>query len=119
MKPDNVKKSDFPLANVGYDRDSVDAHLTAVAASLAALEAQIASLEVERGAVRRQASKSSEPPKQEHSSPRTEDEVSARLVATRMALEGADRDEIRLKLSEGYELADLDALLDDVIERVV
>ena len=47
-----------------------------------------------------------------------EDEVSARLIATKMTLDGADRETIRLRLADGYDLEDLDALLDDVIERV-
>jgi len=46
------------------------------------------------------------------------DEVSARLIATRMALDGVEREDIRLRLADGYDLDDLDALLDDVIERV-
>lgn len=47
-----------------------------------------------------------------------EDEVSARLLATKLALDGTDREAIRLKLAGTYDLDDLDGLLDDVIERV-
>lgn len=47
-----------------------------------------------------------------------EDEVSARLIATKMTMDGVDRETIRLRLADGYDLEDLDALLDDVIERV-
>lgn len=145
MNPDQVKRNDFPSSSDGYDRATVDAHLAAVSASMGALEARLAAFEVERDALRRQAADSSpaeveviseaatppagnripqpaaalpgEPTPQPPSS-HAEDEVSARLIATKMALDGIDREDIRLKLSEGYQLDDLDALLDDVIERV-
>jgi DivIVA domain-containing protein len=58
-----------------------------------------------------------EPQPRPPSSP-AEDEVSARLIATKMTLDGVDRETIRLRLADGYDLEDLDALLDDVIERV-
>jgi DivIVA domain-containing protein len=45
---------------------------------------------------------------------RSDDEAGARLVALNMALEGTPRDETARFLGEHYELADLDALLDDV-----
>ncbi len=134
-----MKRNDFPIADGGYDRASVDAHLAAVAAQLTALEARIASYEVEREALRRQTadaspaeveviSEAATPPAgnrvpeakvepQPPSSP-AEDEVSARLIATKMTLDGADRETIRLRLADGYDVDDLDALLDDVIERV-
>jgi outer membrane biosynthesis protein TonB len=41
----------------------------------------------------------------------------ARLVAMKMALEGASREEIDRQLAESFELADREALLDDVLER--
>lgn len=44
----------------------------------------------------------------------SDDEAGARLVALNMALEGTPRDETARFLGEHYELADLDALLDDV-----
>jgi hypothetical protein len=47
-----------------------------------------------------------------------DDEVSARLVATRLALEGADREQIREKLESTYDLEDTDSLVDDVLERL-
>lgn len=47
-----------------------------------------------------------------------QDEVSARLVATKMALDGTGRDLIRARLEESYVLEDVDSLLDDVLERV-
>jgi len=155
---EQVKRNDFPAAADGYDRASVDAHLSAVAAQLTALEARIASYEVERDALRRQAaastpteveviSEAATPPggnplpagpaagddpaesdeaaasgpgvatPQPPASP-AEDEVSARLIATKMTMDGVDRETIRLRLADGYDLEDLDALLDDVIERV-
>ncbi|MGA7436122.1 MAG: hypothetical protein WBW44_10985 [Solirubrobacterales bacterium] len=148
MNPDQIRRTDFPIVSDGYDPATVDAHLTAVAASMAALEARLAAFEVERDALRRQAARSSSaeieviseaatppggnpippdprpgpalagvPAPRPPASP-AEDEVSARLIATKMALDGADREEIRLKLSDGYSLSDLDSLLDDVIERV-
>ena len=46
------------------------------------------------------------------------DESSARLVAMKMALDGARRDEILKRLSDEYELSDADGLVDDVIKRV-
>ncbi len=49
---------------------------------------------------------------------RSEDEVSARLVATRLALEGAERDQIMEKLDAAYELDDTGSLVDDVLERL-
>jgi DivIVA domain-containing protein len=45
---------------------------------------------------------------------RTGDEAGARLVALNMALEGTPRDATAAFLAEHYEVADLDALLDDV-----
>ena len=144
MDSEQVKRNDFPAAADGYDRASVDAHLSAVAAQLTALEARIASYEVERDALRRQAaastpteveviSEAATPPggnplpagpaassDSAGSSPASpaEDEVSARLIATKMTMDGVDRETIRLRLADGYDLEDLDALLDDVIERV-
>jgi outer membrane biosynthesis protein TonB len=45
------------------------------------------------------------------------DEIGARIVATKMALDGASRDEIATHLADHYEVADRDKLLDFVIER--
>ena len=50
--------------------------------------------------------------------PGGDDEVSARLVATRLALEGAEREQILEKLGASYELDDVDSLVDDVLERL-
>ena len=139
MNHDQVARDDFPTADGGYDRASVDAHLAAVAAAMNALEVQIAGFEVERDALRRQAAASSRPADVEVISKRTaaqtparpyetaehkiveettdKGEVSARLIATKMALDGEDRETIRKRL-ETYDLPDTDALLDDVIEKV-
>ncbi|MGB0120678.1 MAG: hypothetical protein WBP55_06985 [Solirubrobacterales bacterium] len=152
MNPDQIKRTDFPSAEHGYDRASVDAHLAAVAAQMTALEARINSFEVERDAMRRQVPAAAGPtgaevpskaavPGQEDStatsiSPVTppssppaapkareagsgaDEEVSARLIATKMALENVDRESIRKRLEDSYELEDVDALLADVLERV-
>jgi DivIVA domain-containing protein len=45
------------------------------------------------------------------------DEAGARLIALNMALGGTPRDETARYLAEHYELADVDALLDDVYRR--
>jgi DivIVA domain-containing protein len=45
---------------------------------------------------------------------RSDDEAGARLVALNMALEGSPRADAARYLTEHYELADLEALLDDV-----
>lgn len=46
------------------------------------------------------------------------DEVAARLMASSLALEGADRETIRQRLESEYQLSDPDGLLDDVLERL-
>lgn len=138
MNHDQVVRNDFPTADDGYDRASVDAHLAAVAAAMNALEVQISGFEVERDALRRQAAATSRPADNEVISKRaaavtptsyetaeheivegTENkgEVSARLIATKMALDGEDRETIRARL-DAYDLEDPDGLLDDVIEKV-
>ena len=45
------------------------------------------------------------------------DEIGARIVATKMALDGSSRDEIAAHIAEHYEVADRDKLLDFVMER--
>jgi outer membrane biosynthesis protein TonB len=45
-------------------------------------------------------------------------EAAARLVAMKLALDGKTREEARKQLAAEYDLADLDALLDDVYSRV-
>ena len=46
------------------------------------------------------------------------DDAGARLVAMKMALDGASREEITEHLAESYDLADAETLLDDVFARV-
>jgi hypothetical protein len=46
-----------------------------------------------------------------------DDSQAARLVAMKMALDGASRDEIASELDTSYTLADRDALLDDVLAK--
>jgi DNA polymerase-3 subunit gamma/tau len=45
------------------------------------------------------------------------DAAGARLVAMKMALDGASREEIDRQLAEDFDLADREALLDEVLER--
>ncbi len=45
------------------------------------------------------------------------DESAARLVAMKMALDGAPRDDVRSRLAADYSVADLDGLLDDVFAK--
>ena len=139
MNHDQVVRDDFPTGDDGYDRASVDAHLAAVAAAMNALEVQISGFEIERDALRRQAAATSHQADVEVISNRaaaespapyetaeheiaagTENkgEVSARLIATKLALDGEDRDTIRQRL-DTYELPDTDALLDDVLKKVL
>jgi cell division septum initiation protein DivIVA len=146
MKRDQIARDDFPADGTGYDRASVDAHLAAVAAWTAALEAQISALEVERDALRRSALQGAERAAgaqketvdagSEHPEPAvsegtaavaaeagpvetsSEDEVSARLVATRLALEGSEREEIVSRLKGEYELDDPESLVEQVLGRL-
>ncbi|MGK2956565.1 MAG: hypothetical protein ACSLFI_12975 [Solirubrobacterales bacterium] len=139
MNHDQVTRDDFPTTDDGYDRASVDAHLAAVAAAMNALEVQISGFEVERDALRRQAAATSRPADVEVISKKAaveaaarpyetaeheivegtidRGEVSARLIATKMAMDGEDRAAIRSRL-EAYDLDDADALVDDVIAKV-
>lgn len=55
-----------------------------------------------------------EPPDAASNGARSEDEAGARLVALNMALEGASREDAERYLGAHYELADVEALLDDV-----
>ncbi|MEX0621015.1 MAG: hypothetical protein WD181_05475 [Solirubrobacterales bacterium] len=144
MNREQISRSDFPPSDNGYDRPSVNAHLEAVAAFAAALEAQVKALEVERDASRQQLEARSAPDRPpgfpepdsavakggvEADAPEDglkesplaldKDEVSARLVATRLALEGAEREQIREKLEATYDLEDTDSLIDDVLKRLV
>jgi hypothetical protein len=58
------------------------------------------------------------PEKPDPPSPAADDDSqAARLVAMKMALDGASRDEIASELDASYKLADRDALLDDVLAK--
>lgn len=59
-----------------------------------------------------------EPESQQAEAPSGNDEVAARLTASTLALEGADRETIRQRLDSEYRLADPDGLLDDVLARL-
>lgn len=142
MDRDQVTRRDFPAEGGGYDRASVDAHLVAVDALIAAAEAEVAALKVERDALRRPDSPDGrDEPADAATSPGTapesddgsgsasgatgrpeagggDEEVSARLVATKMAMDGADRSSIRERLEHDYELSDTGGLIDDLFERL-
>ena len=45
------------------------------------------------------------------------DAAAARLIAMKLALDGASKDEARAELSAEYEVPDLDGLLDDVYAK--
>lgn len=47
----------------------------------------------------------------------SKDATAARIVATKMALDGASREEIAKHLERSYEIEGVDALLDDVLAR--
>ena len=49
---------------------------------------------------------------------RSDDEVSARLVATRLSLEGSGREEIVAVLEDRYQLEDPAGLVEDVLTRL-
>lgn len=125
MRREELVRDDFPPVDRGFDPDSVAAHLNAVAAHVAALEARIAALETERERMREQLGRpAAEPvaePAPETAAPAassSEDEVAARLFATRLAMDGKDRDTIVLQLAAGHEIDDPGALVDDVLARL-
>jgi DivIVA domain-containing protein len=53
----------------------------------------------------------------ENGAPPSDDEAGARLIALNMALSGTPREETARYLAEHFELADAEALLDDVYDR--
>jgi hypothetical protein len=59
------------------------------------------------------------PPPDETDTPSAEssNDAAARLVAMKLALEGASREDARKQLAADYEVADLDVLLDEVYSR--
>jgi len=141
MEREHLTRNDFPRAHgaEGFDVDSVGAHLAAVAAHVAALEARINALEVERDTLRRQLeeARASRPvasdsapeapveastePAPETAAPAAssnEDEVAARLMASKLALEGKERETILMKLAAEHDLEDPAALVDDVLAKL-
>lgn len=129
MEPNEVVRTDFPEADPGFEKKSVEAHLEAVAAQLAALKARIRALEVELDAVRapgrtEPAESGGEPPQPAPAVPADDppssggDPVAARLVATELVLGGAPRDEVISRIEAEYGLDDSAGLVDEVIARV-
>lgn len=129
MDREEIIRGDFPGSSDGYDRRSVDAHLSAVAAYVDALNARVAALGVEieaiRGADRTRpqpgpVAVAPEAPRRDESHPadggRSEDQVSARLVVSKLHLEGTGRDEIVDRIVADYSLEDPQGLVDEVIE---
>lgn len=128
MDRSDVVRTDFPEAAPGFERSSVEAHLEAVAAQLAALEARARALEVELEAVRSGAGAEPVGPVPERptsegsaqaprSSGKTGDSVAARLVATEMILDGAEREVVIARVESEYGVSDAAALVDEVIAR--
>ena len=132
-------RSDFPITREGYDRRSVDAHLAAVAAQLDALEARIEALGIEMETLRAVGPETpsggaegtpvepagSTGPEGEGASTDGErpanmelsdDPVSARLVASKMYLDGMGREEMIARLGATHRLEDPERLVDEVIE---
>ena len=143
MEREQLVREDFPKAHgtTGFDIDSVGAHLAAVAAHVAALEARITALEVERDTLRQQLAEAREhesgpsglpepgepnpgdlpesgEPSPSGSTEPDEDEVAARLLASKLAMEGKGRDSIVMQLAARHEIDDPSALVDDVLARL-
>lgn len=139
MESEEITRTDFPVSPDGYDRRAVDAHLAAVAAQVEALRARIEALGVEIEALREDAPASAPvgtgstapvparpvPPAghEVEAGERgggvgdlSDDPVSARLVVSKMHLDGMGREEIIDRLGAGYRLEDPEVLVDEVIE---
>ena len=136
MDRDDIVRTDFPEADPGFEKSSVEAHLEAVAAQLAALEARARALEVELDAVRGEArtAPNVEPTPEPTPEPATDpaadggtpgsgvegggsDPVAARLVATELALDGVERNRIVERIEADYGIPDAARLVDEVIAR--
>ena len=122
MEPNEVVRTDFPEAEPGFEKTSVEAHLEAVAAQLGALKARVRALEVELDAVRHRAPEGgSGPPLTDRPvdrpTPSGGDPVAARLVATELVLGGAGRDEVIARIEAEYGIDDAADLVDQVIAR--
>lgn len=136
MEREEIARSDFPKATDGYDRRAVDAHLAAVAAFADALQARIVALGVEIDALRGSVPEEDRngaavpeatvaadiradarpEPENLDSGDRSDDPVAARLVVSKLHLEGADREEIIARIVSGYRVEDPEGLVDEVIE---
>jgi hypothetical protein len=64
------------------------------------------------------AKREAEPRPQPRDEGSSDDAGAARLVAMKLALDGASRDQAREQLAADYEVADLDSLLDEVYSKV-
>ena len=121
MEHDEIVRTDFPVAPDGYERRSVEAHLEAVAAAIAALEARIAAMTVERAALAEGADAPSEESEPANASVATASpadvEVAARLVALKLVLDGAPRDEVLASIEQEFSLDDPGGLVDEVIAK--
>jgi hypothetical protein len=145
MEREKLIRDDFPkaLGSEGFDVDSVGAHLAAVAAHVAALEARITALEVERDLLRQQledaraheegpsglpepgpdplarveAEVLEEEPDAGQATP-DETEVAAKLLASKLALEGKGRDTIVMQVAAEHDVADPGALVDEVLAHL-
>lgn len=121
MERDEIVRTDFPVAPDGYERRSVEAHLEAVAAAVAALEARIAAQAIEREALSRSPGEGT--PDEDDVKPTGETmgkedvEVAARLVALKLVLDGAPRDEVVASVGREFTLEDPEALVDEVIAK--
>lgn len=138
MEREEITRSDFPTTREGYDRRSVDAHLEAVAAHVDALTARIGALGIEMETLRatgssipsgvegslvvsggsgRQEVEGRPPAATGPPNPNlSDDPVSARLVVSKMHLDGTGRDEIIERLGATHRLEDPERLVDEVIE---
>jgi len=132
----------------GFDIDSVGAHLSAVAAHVAALEARITALEVERDKLQEQLAEAREheegpsglpepgpdpltgsasPQEESADSAGDQDEtgedsaealVAARLLASKLAMEGKERDTIVMQVAAEHDVSDPAELVDEVLARL-
>ena len=134
MEREQLVRNDFPKAHgtTGFDMDSVGAHLAAVAAHVAALEARITALEIERDRLRQQledAVVTEEPVESPSAGPRpgesadagpadADAEVAARMLASKLAMGGTNRDTIVMQVAAEHEIDDPGALVDDVLARL-
>lgn len=94
----------------GLGAGSVGVHLDAVAAHVAALEARVKALEAERDNLKEQLAGAA--------ATNSGDQVAARLLASRLAMEGKSREMILMSLAAEHDIADPAVLVDDVLARL-